>query len=67
MTDPYLDTETNQLLVSAAKVVEQSGEVVGVFSVDIDIKALTHIIEDVKIGETGYAVLLIVREVYGSS
>lgn len=56
-TDPYLDTETNQLLVSAAKVVEQSGEVVGVFSVDIDIKALTHIIEDVKIGETGYAVL----------
>lgn len=56
-TDPYIDTASNEILVSAAKVVEQSGEVVGVFSIDISINALTKIIEDVKIGDTGYAVL----------
>ncbi|MFC4322436.1 methyl-accepting chemotaxis protein [Litchfieldia salsa] len=57
-TDPYLDANSNELTVSAAKAVEKNGQFVGVVSVDILLDVLVSLIENVKIGETGYAALL---------
>ncbi|YBZ94013.1 methyl-accepting chemotaxis protein [Bacillus sp. AK031] len=56
-TEPYIDTASNEVIISAAKAVEKSGKVVGVFSVDVSIEALANIVREIKIGEEGYAAL----------
>ncbi|MFD1737549.1 methyl-accepting chemotaxis protein [Bacillus salitolerans] len=56
-TEPYVDTATKEIIVSAAKAVQKSGQIIGVFSVDIDLSTLTEFISEINIGETGYGVL----------
>ncbi len=55
-TEPYVDTATNNTIVSAAKVVEHNG-VSGVVGVDISVDTLVDLISDVKIGDSGYAAI----------
>ncbi|YCA11678.1 methyl-accepting chemotaxis protein [Bacillus sp. AK128] len=57
-TDPYIDTATNQAIVSAARAVFQGSKLVGVMSIDISLDTLATMINQEQVGETGYAVLI---------
>ncbi len=57
-TEPYIDTATNEAIVSAAKAVYDGSKLVGVMSIDISINTLINMVNRMKIGETGYAVLI---------
>nr|WP_180954087.1 methyl-accepting chemotaxis protein [Bacillus sp. M6-12] len=57
-TEPYIDSASNEAIVSAAKAVYDNGTLVGVMSVDISIDALIKIVDKTKIGKSGYAFLL---------
>jgi methyl-accepting chemotaxis protein len=54
-TDPYKDAETGKMTISVSKVVENNNKIVGVLSVDIDLSKLSEILNQVTIGEKGYA------------
>ncbi|SDK20464.1 methyl-accepting chemotaxis protein [Sediminibacillus albus] len=53
-TEPYLDAESGELIVSAAKSVAN----VGVLSIDINMQAILDMIDTVEIGDSGYAAIL---------
>lgn len=55
-TEPYVDTATNNTIVSASKAVEHNG-MSGVVGVDITVDTLIELISDVTIGDTGYAAI----------
>lgn len=57
-TEAYTDATTGKTVISAAKVVEQSGEIKGVFSIDIDIDTLIEISNKQSFGESGYAAII---------
>ncbi|MDM8533613.1 methyl-accepting chemotaxis protein [Clostridiaceae bacterium HSG29] len=54
-TDPYIDFATGELIISAAKSIENNnGESVGVVGADIAMQSIQKLLEEYKIGETGY-------------
>lgn len=60
-TDPYIDDETGELVVSIAKPVYNSfneGELVGVVAVDLLLDTLAKEINSIKIGKKGYPILM---------
>lgn len=54
-TDPYIDANTNQVIISIAKAVEKEGRLVGVVSCDINLGTLSKKLSNIKIGKGGYA------------
>lgn len=56
--DPYKDIATGKTVITALKVVKKNGEPVGVVGIDIAVDQLFHFITDIKIGKSGYAVLV---------
>ena len=58
-TDPYEDSVNHSLIVSNARSFKDaSGKVYGVMAIDASSQKLTGILSGIKIGETGYAMLL---------
>ncbi len=57
-TLPYKDGVTGKMAVSVAKPVTQNGTVIGVVAVDIYVDFLTDLVQNAKLGKTGYAFLL---------
>lgn len=58
-TDPYEDAVTKSLIVSNARTFkDNSGRIRGVMAIDVTSSKLTEILSDIKIGETGYVMLL---------
>ncbi|AFL99691.1 methyl-accepting chemotaxis protein [Desulfitobacterium dehalogenans ATCC 51507] len=59
-TEPYVDTRTKKLVISATKPVQDplTKEVVGVVGVDIALDTLSALVGDMKIGRQGYIFLL---------
>lgn len=58
-TDPYYDAVTGSLIVSNARSFKNNdGSVYGVMAIDVSSEKLSAILNDVKIGETGYAMML---------
>lgn len=57
-TDPFMDTATDRAVVKAVKAVEYNGNVVGVTAIDIAVNDILTLMQNVKIGSTGYALLL---------
>lgn len=57
-TDPYTDTATNTLVITAAKTIFNGDKLVGVLGIDISIDTLIAKINQMKFGKDGYAVLL---------
>ena len=54
-TDPYIDFDTGQLIISAAISVENiDGESIGVVGADIAMASIQKLLEEYKIGENGY-------------
>ncbi|SET08065.1 methyl-accepting chemotaxis protein [Oceanobacillus limi] len=56
-TEPYTDSATGETVVTAAKAYYHNDTVAGVVGVDVTINTLLDMIDDITIGETGYAVL----------
>ena len=58
-TDPYLDLNSNSMLVSNLRSFKNAaGEVYGVIGIDVSTEKLTDILNQAKLGETGYFMML---------
>jgi methyl-accepting chemotaxis protein len=57
-TDPFIDSSTDRPVVKAVKAVEYNGNIVGVAAIDIAVNDILTLMQNVKIGSTGYALLL---------
>lgn len=56
-TTPYTDEATGSTIVSGAKAVLKNDQLIGVVSIDVSVQTLIDMINEAKIGKTGYAVL----------
>ncbi|MEE4363228.1 MAG: methyl-accepting chemotaxis protein [Desulfotignum sp.] len=58
-TDPYTDSVTGSMIVSNARTFKNSsGQVYGVMAIDVSSDKLAQIMNQIKIGKTGYAMML---------
>jgi len=57
LSKAYMST-TGEAVTSAARTVVRNGKVIGVMGIDISLKNLTELIKSVKLGDTGYLVLV---------
>ncbi len=58
-SDPYIDAETSQVVVSISRVLhDPAGEVVGVISIDIFTTSMAHYVSQLKVANDGYGILL---------
>lgn len=57
-TDPFIDKATKRPVVKAVKGVEYEGKIVGVAAIDIAVNDILTLMQNVKIGNTGYALLI---------
>ncbi|WP_101843686.1 methyl-accepting chemotaxis protein [Halobacillus sp. Marseille-P3879] len=57
-TEPYEDAATGDMIVSAARVIEDGSDISGVFAIDFTVNTLFEMIDEVEVGETGNAMLL---------
>ncbi|MDR3584930.1 MAG: cache domain-containing protein [Desulfosporosinus sp.] len=55
---PYLDANTQQMIITVSNPVKENESIVGVAAADIDVKNLTELVSNTKIGENSYAFLL---------
>lgn len=58
-TDPYVDEATGGLIVSnSAPIKNAEGRVIGVMAIDVSSARITEILNSIKIGETGYCMMI---------
>lgn len=58
-TDPYEDADTGKMIVSvAAPVYNKAKKFIGVVTMDISLESISNKLNEIKIGETGYPVLM---------
>lgn len=57
-TDPYVDTATGQMIITASMSVYQHQSFLGVAGIDISVDHLMEIVNKVEIGESGYGQLI---------
>lgn len=57
-TDPFIDPATDRPVVKAVKAVEYNETIIGVAAIDIAVNDILTLMQNVKIGSTGYAILL---------
>lgn len=58
LTDPYVDSSTGKTILSAvAPVYDAGGTVLGVAGLDISLAHVSEVMEDYKIGKSGYVML----------
>ncbi|QZY54125.1 methyl-accepting chemotaxis protein [Crassaminicella profunda] len=58
-TNPYYYEPDNSMVVSTVKTVEnEAGELIGVIGVDMSLKGITKIFKSIKMGDTGYVMLI---------
>jgi len=53
-TEPYVDASTGGLVISAAKVLRDGDKVIGVIAADVSLDYLSNMIQNTKIGNSGY-------------
>ncbi len=59
LTEPYLDSSTGKMILSAAcPVFDEAGTVLGAVGMDISLGHMTDIMREYKIGRSGYILLL---------
>ena len=57
LTSAYVDTGTQQMVVTVSGPVMINNQMLGVVGIDVSLEELNDILSDVKIGETGYITL----------
>ena len=58
ISEPYVDAATGYMVISVTAPVYVNSEIVGLTGINISIDALTKVVGDYKLGETGYFSLL---------
>ena len=59
LTEPYVDSSTEKMILSAAApVLDENGDVLGAVGMDISLDHMTDIMSEYKIGRKGYILLL---------
>ena len=59
LTEPYVDSSTGKMILSAAApVLDENGNVLGAVGMDISLDHMTNIMSEYKIGRKGYILLL---------
>ncbi|WP_226585064.1 methyl-accepting chemotaxis protein [Halobacillus litoralis] len=56
-TEPYIDENTGETIMSVAKAVFDGEDLIGVFSIDLNMESLLQLIEGVQIADSGYAAI----------
>lgn len=57
-TDPYVDDTNNMIISNARTVKDINGNLIGVAGIDVDQSAISNLLSDMKIGNTGYFMLI---------
>lgn len=57
-TEPYIDTATKQMIITAAKAFYNNGELVGVTGADIYVDTLIAMTNKIKVGKSGFAIII---------
>lgn len=58
-SDPYLDAALNGIVItSSAPIYDETGSLRGVVAQDIQLSKITEVVNNIQIGETGYAFLI---------
>ena len=57
-TEPYVDSESGELVITVAKLIKDGSDNIGVFGIDVNIKELQEYIDNIKILNEGYAFLI---------
>ena len=58
ITEPYLDLVTGNITITVASPIRNGEEVLGVFALDIEIDDMSKMMQNYKIGDTGYAAVI---------
>jgi len=58
MTDAYKSTTGEAVTSAVGRIVDASGRTIGAAGIDINLSTLTKVIANIRIGETGYVVLI---------
>jgi len=58
VSEPYQDAITKKMVVTLSQAVVDSGQIIGVFAVDIDINDVSEVTNEIVIGKKGYAFIL---------
>ncbi|WFD10821.1 methyl-accepting chemotaxis protein [Tepidibacter hydrothermalis] len=53
-TEPYIDTDTGQITITASKAITDNGNFVGIVALDVSLNKLSEEISKIKIGQEGY-------------
>ncbi|WP_187296213.1 methyl-accepting chemotaxis protein [Tepidibacter mesophilus] len=56
-TDPYIDTDTGQITITASEAIVDNGNIVGIVALDISLNKLSEEISKINIGKEGYICL----------
>lgn len=57
-TEPYTDASTGKTIVTASKAYYNGDQLIGVVAADVAVGQLKKLVEKVKIGESGYGIIL---------
>ncbi|GAA0078245.1 methyl-accepting chemotaxis protein [Clostridium sp. CTA-5] len=57
-TDPYVDDTGNMIISSARTIKDSNGELIGVVGIDVDQSTISNLLNKMKIGKTGYFMLI---------
>jgi len=57
-TDPYIDPATGEPVMTLAKAVFRDEQLIGVLGLNFSLRTISSMVQDMRIGETGYALLL---------
>ncbi|BCB06092.1 methyl-accepting chemotaxis protein McpC [Bacillus sp. KH172YL63] len=57
-SEPYIDTATEEYIITASRAIVSENKVIGVLGVDINLSQLTERISEVEIGYSGYPFLI---------
>ena len=57
-SEPYLDAVTNVAMITASASVNKNGKVIGATTFDIGLKEMQDYIQNIKVGEKGYAYII---------
>lgn len=57
-TDPYVDDTNNMIISNARTIKDSNGQLIGVVGIDVDQSAISNLLSSMKIGKTGYFMLI---------
>lgn len=57
-TEPYVDAMTGELVITVAKALRKDGEIIGVLGSDIYLTEIMRVVEEAKINENSYGMIL---------